>query len=73
MTDEWGREIETEPWVSKETVALLGLVKEAGGGGAGLVLASELAVSMLEDLEKAFAEMTEDRDKWKAKAEGVKE
>ena len=73
MTDEWGREIENEPWASRETVVLLGLVKKAGGGIAGLAMAVELAVSMGEDLKKALAEMTEDRDRWQVKAEGVKE
>ena len=68
MTDEWGKAVKSESWVSEKTLVLLGLAKKFRGfEGAGI--ATELAASMIDDLKKALDEMTEDRDRWQVKAE----
>ncbi len=61
MKDNWGK---VEPWASEKSKVILGLIKTMGGGDLPNTIGAQLALSMIEDLKQALADMTADRDKW---------
>ncbi len=58
-TDEWGKVVNNEEWVSQKTLTILEISKQPGTN-----VSHQLAISIIEDLKKALAFMTADRDKW---------
>ena len=61
MKDNWGK---VEPWASEKSKVILGLIKTMGGGDLPNTIGAQLALSMIEDLKQALADMTAQRDGW---------